>query len=187
MTCWASPRMTTRTDDADPPRNAPPPLEVEEVGEVSPHSKALYETGKALLVSSIETGRDFCKFMIGVSTGAIPIYLGLLKFVLPEGFVPPAREGVIALIPAALFLLSAVIFVIGYFPQRSTFSLDLIEEIERERTEAIRWRHRLAIAGFSLFCVALVAGLLVTLGAMQKVPRTAPPTPAHEQAWMVNP
>jgi hypothetical protein len=166
--------MTTRTDDTDAAPDAPPPAEVEEVGEVSPHSKALYEAGKALLVSSIETGRDFCKFMIGVSTGAIPIYLGLLKFVLPEGFVPPAREGLLALIPAALFLLASVLFVVGYFPQKSTFSLDLIEEIERERTQALQWRHRLAITGFTLFCIALVAGLLVTLGAMQKVPR--PPT-----------
>jgi hypothetical protein len=160
--------MTTRPDETDPEARNPPPPQVEEVGEISPHSKALYEAGKALLVSSIETGRDFCKFMIGVSTGAIPIYIGLLKFVLPEDFAPPAGEGLVALIPAALFLLAAVLFVIGYFPQKSSFSLDLIEEIERERTQAIQWRHRLALAGFGLFCIALVLGLIVSLLAMQK-------------------
>ena len=58
--------------------------EVQQVSVISPHSKALFETGKAILLDSVSTGREFCKSMIGTSTGAIPIYLGILTFLLPK-------------------------------------------------------------------------------------------------------
>src|SRR5690242_18221621 len=51
---------------------------------VSPHNQALYEAGKQMLVESISVGREFCKFMVGVSTGAIPLYLALLQLALPK-------------------------------------------------------------------------------------------------------
>ena len=61
-------------------------ISVENVEKTTPHNKALYEAGKSLLIDSINTGREFCKFMITISTSAIPIHLGLLKFVLPEKY-----------------------------------------------------------------------------------------------------
>ena len=67
-------------------------LELDSVGPLSPHNEALYEAGKEMLISSISTAREFCKFMITVLTGAIPLYLGLLKFVLPENIRLPVSN-----------------------------------------------------------------------------------------------
>src|SRR5438067_13809864 len=94
-----------------------PTPKIEDVQTLTPHNKALYEAGKTLLVESITVSRDFCKFMITLATSAIPIHLGLLKFVLPEHYVLSLRQGILASTPAVFFLLSAIIFTIGYYPQ----------------------------------------------------------------------
>ena len=138
-------------------------VEVEEVSAVTPHNRALYEAGKALLVESITTGREFCKFMISMSTGAIPIYLGLLKFVLPEKYVLSVKQGIIAIIPAILFLVASVIFVSGYLPQAGRFSLDIPSEIERERTKTIQSRAILTRVGFGIFSIGTLAAIVSTV------------------------
>lgn len=132
------------------------------VTDISPHNKALYEAGKSLLIDSVKTGRDFCKFMIGVATGAIPTYLGLLKFTL-TGNAVLSRTILIGLIPPVLFLLATVLFVVGFFPQTSKFSLDLIEEIERERSKTISRRQRFAVSGFVVFCLGVGCGIAILL------------------------
>ena len=58
------------------------------VSDVTPHNRALYEAGKSLLIDSVKTGMDFCKFMIGVATGAMPTYLALLKLAIPGACFP---------------------------------------------------------------------------------------------------
>lgn len=58
-------------------------IEIESAEPLSPHNEALYEAGKEMLKSSMTTGRDFCQFMITVSSGAIPTFLvniGLIVF-----------------------------------------------------------------------------------------------------------
>jgi uncharacterized membrane protein YbhN (UPF0104 family) len=137
--------------------------QIYEVGEVSPHNKAVYEAGKALLIESINTGREFCKFMISTSISAIPIYIGILTFILPEGYNPSTQEKIIGVIPAIVFLIAAILFVVGYLPVISRFSLDIIEEIEKERSKAIRHRGKLIKAGFSLFIAGTFAALMVLI------------------------
>lgn len=132
-------------------------IKVEQVTEVTPHNKALYETGKSLLIDSITTGREFCKFMITVSTSAIPVHLGLLKFVLPDKYTLTFNQGIITVIPAIIFLIAAVIFTIGYYPQIGNFSLDIVEEIERERKTTINRRRKITIWGFIIFIVATLS------------------------------
>ena len=137
-----------------------------EVSEVSPHNRALYEAGKSLLVESISTGREFCKYMTGTAMGAIPVYFALLKFVLPKDYVLRSQDEFYFLAPAVLFLASSVIFAIGYFPTKGKLSLDLPDEIERERSAAIKRRARYSAWGFTLFCVGIVIGVWITLRAL---------------------
>ncbi len=158
--------MTEEPRDEGKERPSP---KVEAISPISPHSKAVYEAGKAMLVSSVETGRDFCKFMIGVSTGAIPIYIGLLNLILPDDFSPATYEAVSALIPAAAFLFASVTFAIGYFPQAGFACLDIIEEIEGELEVAIQKRRKAAFIGFAFFLAGLLLGLIVILMAVQRV------------------
>lgn len=134
-------------------------IELEEVSAVTPHNRAIYEAGKILLIESITAGREFCKFMISVSTGAIPIYLGLLKFVLPDDYTLSLEQGIFAVVTAFLFLIASVVFAFGYYPQAGRFSLDIINEIESERTKTIRRRAKLTWAGFGVFLIGAITAI----------------------------
>jgi len=135
-------------------------IELLEVSPVTPHNRALYEAGKTLLVDSITIGRDFSKFMISLSIGAIPIYLGLIKFVLPEHYTLSLNQGAFIIAPAFLFLIASVVFTIGYYPQIGHFSLDIIDEIENERTKTINRRAKLTLVGFSIFLIGTITAII---------------------------
>jgi len=135
-------------------------IEVELAEPLSPHNEALYEASKEMLKSSMTTGRDFCQFMITVSTGAIPTYLALLKFVLPEKVVLPVVGLILSVIPPFVFLVSAMIFVFGYLPTTSRFSLDIIEEIKGVYEETIMRRKRIINIGLSVFLVGSISAIL---------------------------
>ena len=143
-------------------------IQVVSVTDVTPHSKALYEAGKSLLIDSVTTAREFCKSMITISTGAIPIYLGILSYLFPKDYVLGVEAGVTLAVPAIGFLIAAVIFVGGYLPITSKFSLDLIEEIERERDKIISHRRRFVWSGVIVFIISTVAAIsavVVNIGA----------------------
>ena len=138
-------------------------LELESVEPLSPHNEALYEAGKEMLISSISTARDFCKFMITMSTGAIPLYLGLLKFVLPENITLPVSNLAVFVIPPFLFLISAIVFVLGFFPQVDYFSLDIIDEIRQAYEKTILKRKKFINCGIALFFIGSIIGILSIL------------------------
>lgn len=134
---------------------------------ISPHSKALYEAGKSVLIDSLETGREFCKSMIGTSTSAIPIYLGILSVLLPDDYVLGWAAGALITLPAIGFLGSSVIFVFGYLPLSGELSLDDVDGIEKERTRIIRYRVKFIWIGMSMFVLSMLGGLwsiLVNIG-----------------------
>jgi len=131
------------------------------IREVSPHNKAIYELGKSMLNDSISTGREFCKFMITLSTGAIPVYLSILSFLLPEDYELGFVKSLIATLPGLAFLLCIVVFTIGFFPIMSNFSLDVVDEIEEAREKTIQRRVKLIKLGFSIFVIAILVSIFV--------------------------
>ena len=143
-------------------------VKIGHIGDISPHNRALYESGKELLNQSISTGREYCKFMITTSTGAIPVYLAILAFVLPEKDSSGIIRGILVVTPIVLFLIATVIFTYGYFPTTDQFSLDVIEEIEAVRTRTIQRRSKLSKVGFLVFLIATLTAsvvLVVQIGA----------------------
>ncbi|MDB5228061.1 MAG: hypothetical protein JWN78_2254 [Bacteroidota bacterium] len=128
---------------------------VDDISILTPHNEALYEAGKTLLVESITVSREFCKFMITLSTSAIPVHLGLLKFVIPDHYVLSSNQGTFAAIPAFLFLISSIIFTVGLYPQIGNLSLDIPSEIEKERKKTLQSRKRFTFLGFVIFCTAV--------------------------------
>jgi hypothetical protein len=144
------------------------------VSDVTPHNRALYEAGKSLLIDSVKTGMDFCKFMIGVATGAIPTYLALLKLAVPQAAQLSRAIILVALIPPVLFLFAAVVFVIGFFPRTSRFSLDIVDEIDRERNKTIARRRCCAIIGFIAFCLGTVCSIAILAFVATSTPNLAP-------------
>jgi hypothetical protein len=133
------------------------------VTEISPHNKAVYEAGKTMLVDSITTGRQFCQFMITTSAGAIPIYLGVLAFILPKNYALGMLIGIMVAMPAIIFLIASVVFAIGFLPVVAPFSLDIVEEIEKERNKIIQHRSRLIKIGFSTFVLGSFLAIIVMI------------------------
>jgi hypothetical protein len=137
-------------------------IQVSGAAPASPHRDGLYEAGKKLLVDSVEVGRDFCKTMITVATGAIPIYIALIGFVVGKDFRPSFGQGAVLVLAPGALLLSAVAFAIGYFPKSSTFSLDAPAETEEARTSTLNKRLLWSKIGFGL----LVAGIVLAITAI---------------------
>ncbi len=132
--------------------------------DLSPRERALYETGKKMFNDSIESGKEFCKLMVTVSMSAIPIYLYLLVFALPDDSDLGVIRGIMLLLPAITFLLSAIIFSIGFLLGNMHFSLDLNDDIERITIRTVRHRTRLIIFA-SLF---FAGGCLVAMAVIVK-------------------
>lgn len=138
-------------------------MEVVDSGILTPHDEAIFEAGKALLIDSIKTGRDFCQFMITTSTGAIPVYLAIMAFLLPKDYTLGIGKGIVIAGPALLFLVAALIFAFGYFPTSNYFSLDDPDEVEKARNRIINRRRNLAIAGFISFAIATLYAIFVVI------------------------
>ena len=132
---------------------------------LTPKNKALYEAGKKLLIDSINAGRDFCKTMITVSIGAIPVYLALLEFFLGKDKNGTLWiNGITYLVPPALFLIATAVFSYCYFPRVRRVSLDLPEEIENYINYVITTRRWLAVCASLLFLVGILIGIMLILG-----------------------
>ena len=125
---------------------------------LTPHQQALYKAGEKLLIDSLETGREFCKFMITTSMAAIPTYLALFRIILPKDWHATTTAGVIVLLPALLFLSSAIASMFGYVPRTMEFSLDLPDDINSVRSKTIKQRHNYAILAVALFVIGVVLG-----------------------------
>lgn len=138
-------------------------IELLDVSGLSPYSQAIYEIGKSMLIDSLETGREFCKFMTTFSISAIPIYLGLLTFIIPENYVLGSAAGLTISLPAIAFLTASVVFALGYLPTKSKISLELIEEIEKERNRIIQRRSVYITIGVTVFILACLAAIYVVI------------------------
>jgi hypothetical protein len=132
-------------------------VEAFEVGPLTPHTKAVLEAGKTLLIDSVTAGREFCKFMVTTAFGAIPIYIAVLKLRTGQAKIDDVVLSVVAILPIGLFLASAILFSVAYFPTLAKFSLDIVEQIECELRAALWRRQRLVIVSLSLFIIGTVA------------------------------
>lgn len=130
---------------------------------LSPHQEALAEAGRQMLVESVNTGREFCKFMIGVATGAVPVYLGLLEFSVPDRSTLGVEERTAALLPVVALLVAAVLFALGYLPTTGRMSLDVLEDVERERSTTIQRRDCFGKWGFGFFVFGVLSGSVATM------------------------
>jgi hypothetical protein len=142
-------------------------IEIQNALAITPHSEALYDAGKQMLISSISTGRDFCKVMIGTSTSAIPIYIAILTFILPKEFKLGIAGGFTIAIPAIGFLIAATLFSLGYMPSSSKFSLDNIDEIENERSRTIKSLINFIYWGLGAFVISTllsISAVIINIG-----------------------
>lgn len=129
------------------------------------HRQVMHALGQKILQDSIDTGQDFCKFMIALSVGAIPVYLGLFIFALPYNANKGWESGLALLVPGGLLLFAAIIFAVGYFPEPVHLTPDMIDHAEKLRLRIVRRRSRLIQLGFSLFILGVFTAMVAIVKA----------------------
>lgn len=125
--------------------------------------EALLEAGRKLLLSSVDDSRNYCQQMIAVATGAIPVYLAVLKLWFPDDQVALARVNILFSVPVFLFLLATLFFSLGYLPRQYEINVGNLDSIEDVRTKLMRYRAVYGFIGFALFCLGTVIGVILVL------------------------
>jgi hypothetical protein len=77
----------------------------------------------------------------------------------PSQRIHKPAAGVTSAMPAIGILVAAAIFVGGYLPITSKFSLDIIEETEAERDKIIKYRNKFVISWLVVFRLSTLAAI----------------------------
>lgn len=136
---------------------------------LSPTESAVSDAATSLFKSSVTANRDYAKFMVPICSGEVPTYLALLKYVgYPASLVSPlSLVYVLTAIPAILFVLASVVFVLGVMPERySKATLDKAEDAEGLYERAVNGGRMAAIIGTTVFLSANVAAILIVSYAL---------------------
>lgn len=128
---------------------------------ISLNNKALLELGKVIVNESITVGRDFCKTMVSVSLSGVPVYIGLLKFMLGARHLKSSEEIIMAIFPMVFFLAAAILFIVGYLPRMGELRLDLPEEIENQKRKIIKQHLFFAWAGVVLLFIGIIFSIIL--------------------------
>jgi hypothetical protein len=129
--------------------------------EASVEMKSWYEAAKKMRIDSLATGREFSRSMISLCASGVPVYLGLLKFVLPAGYSFEFIDGLLSISPAILFLVGTVIFAVASYPQVRGLNLDDYNAITEVLTFLVLRHRRLNFIALCAFILGNIFGILV--------------------------
>jgi len=107
---------------------------------------------------SRDTALDFCKTMLSASTGGIPVYFAVLKYI---GFetIGGAALSKFAILPPVLFLVAAISYVLALRPRHELIAPSDFNAFRKRRLERL---NRLIILGTVIF-IGAVGLAIVTL------------------------
>ena len=145
---------------------ASPPLVSRYGAPLSPHNSALLEVGKSMMFGSVTDFRSFCRFMAGISAGALPVYLGLLQYASLSNPYQSSFATVFRWVPQLLFGLAMLSFIFGSLPKVIRFSLDVPHQIDDARRLAMSQSRQRAIVGLIIFLIGLLWSSIVVFDAM---------------------
>jgi hypothetical protein len=113
--------------------------------------------------ASRTTALDFCKSMLAASTGAVPVYFAVLKYLGTET-AKASWFSIIAAAPPLLFLAAAIVFALALRPRYGVVKRDNFEEFRRMRLEQL---NRSMLTGLVLFSSALLIAIVLALRAIE--------------------
>jgi hypothetical protein len=138
---------------------------VAEISGPTIQDEALLEAGKKLLLNSIDDSRSYCQEMITKATGAIPVYIAILKLWFPSENAAPGAVSALFAAPAFLFLLAALSFSLGYLPLQYEMNIGNLDSIEEVRLRLMRHRATWGLMGLALFSLGIVIAVIYILFA----------------------
>jgi hypothetical protein len=106
---------------------------------------------------SRETALDFCKTMLSTSTGAIPLYFVVLKYIGFEKIGSTALSK-FAILPPALYLVAAILYVLAMRPR---YELVAQNDFNAFRTRRLERLNQFIIWGTAIFTGA--TGLAIVI------------------------
>lgn len=138
------------------------------------YTSVVYDIGKSIIVESISKGREFNKFMVGISFSGITVFIVLLKFINTEtSFLASFREMMI-IIPNIIFLIAGGFFIYGCLPYYSKLRVSELKtnafnSILIERKRIIKIISIVNKIGLVLFYMAVILAILI-LASMIAIP-----------------
>lgn len=113
---------------------------------------------------SRETALDFCKMMLSTSTGGIPLYFGILKYI---GFEKIGNTVLskFAILPPMLFLAAAILYVIASRPQ---YELVALNDFNNFRMKRLKRLNHFIIGGTAIFSWAVGLAIAILFYALSK-------------------
>jgi hypothetical protein len=139
------------------------PITIVEVEAISPDNSMLLDVGKQIASDSLKVSSSFCTSMIATSTGAIGVYTALFAIVLPKTCTIGIGYGLLAILPALVFIAAAVGFAYGAFPIHGSFMAADPHSIETYRDQLFSLRMSRLRGSFALFCIAMVLAVIVVV------------------------
>jgi hypothetical protein len=93
--------------------------------------------------------------------GAVAVYTGLLALVIPKSSSLLWPDDVWAIVPAAGFIVAALLFALGAYPRIGSLRLSFPASIEKFRDDAIAWRATLTFISFIILGLALLGAFII--------------------------
>jgi hypothetical protein len=138
-------------------------IKVLEVEAISPDNSMLLDVGKQIAFDSLKVSSSFCTSMIATSTGAIGVYTALFAIVLPKTCTIGIGYGLLAILPALVFIVAAIGFAYGAFPIHGSFMAADPHSIEIYRDHLFSLRMSRLRPSFVLFCIAMILAVIVVV------------------------
>lgn len=120
--------------------------------------------GYKLLEESMQVSREYAKFMVQFSFGAIPLYIALVNFIGKStisittlGFT----KALVVLSPIFLYLISGIVFIIAYYPVPGEVVVHVVEAIRDAHQKLLRRRRRVNLVATFIFTLAVLLSAVI--------------------------
>jgi hypothetical protein len=110
--------------------------------------------------TSRETATSFCNTMLGASTGAVPVYFAVLKYL--GASAGPGWAGQLRIAPPLLFLAATVVFALALRPRFGEVTPDGFAAFRLARLQQL---NRMMLIGVALFAGGLLLAIAIAVAA----------------------
>ncbi len=117
----------------------------------------------AWMSSSSANAREFCKTMLTILTGAIPVFFAILKY-LGIDRPTPTVPGWMGILPSGAFLAAIVLLILALRPQY--LAVDTLAEFSEIRSHRFEQMNRFIVAGTIFFVVGVLLAILIFIWAL---------------------